>query len=115
MNDKLTFLQNKSRFLESIISGSLNLRNRPLKEIEEEIEHSGMIRLAHSKRDSPSYDYLMSIPLSGLTKEKCDELKKEISTITTRMTELKNKTSKDLWMEDLMEFRTEFLKVILDV
>lgn len=115
MNDKLTFLQNKSRFLESIISGSLNLRNRPLKEIEEEIEHSGMIRLAHSKSDSPSYDYLMSIPLSGLTKEKCDELKKEISTITTRMTELKNKTSKDLWMEDLMEFRTEFLKVILDV
>ena len=115
MNDKLTFLQNKSRFLESIISGSLNLRNRPLKEIEEEIERNGVMRLAHSKSDSPSYDYLLSIPLSGLTNEKYDELKKEVSTVTTKMIDLKNKTSKDLWMEDLMEFRTEFLKVVLDV
>lgn len=115
MNEKLTFLQNKSQFLDSVISGSLNIRNRPLKEIEEEIERSGVKRLSSSKNTSPSYDYLLSMPLSGLTKEKCEELKKEVGTVTTKMTDLKNKTSKDLWVEDLMEFRAEFLKVIMSV
>lgn len=112
MNDKLTFLQNKARFLEFVISGSINLRNRPIKEIEKDIEQHGVIRISRSENTPPSYDYLLSIPLSGLTKEKCDELKKEIDVVMSMRSALENKTSKDLWMEDLYEFRDEFLKVM---
>lgn len=110
LTDKLHFLTNKARFLEAVNAGTLQL-HRSLKDIEKDLERDGIAKWAKEGAASPSYDYLLSIPLSGLTQEKCEELKKSIHTVEESITRLNNQTSKDLWVNDLEEFRDAFIKV----
>ena len=113
LKEKLTILKNKANFLDSVISGKLNLRNRPMKDVEEELKQLGLVELPRSPVDgSPvNFDYLLNIPISGLTSDKFDELHKDIDKVDSELKSVQEKTSKDLWIEDLQQFREEFLKV----
>ena len=113
LKQKLTVLKNKANFLDSVISGKLNLRNRPMKEVEEELRQSGLVELPRSSVDGAptNFDYLLNIPISGLTSDKFEELRKDIGKVDNELKSLQEKTSKDLWIEDLQVFRDEFLKV----
>ena len=112
LTDRLRFLTNKATFLEAVNAGTLQL-HRPVKDIEKDLEKSGIAKWAKEGAASPSYDYLLNIPLSGLTQEKCEELKQNIHTVEDSITRLNNQTSKDLWVNDLEEFREAFIKVTL--
>ena len=109
LHDKLRFLSNKARFLEAVNAGTLQL-HRPLKEVEKDLAKDGIAKWA-KEGAAPSYEYLLNIPLSGLTQEKCEELKKNIHAVEESITRLNNQTSKDLWINDLEEFRDAFIKV----
>ena len=103
-------LQNKSQFIQCVVDGSIVLKNRPIKEVEKDLQAHGLSSLP-SKMGEESFDYLLSIPLSGLTTEKQATLEKERCEIEQKEIDLKNKTSKDLWIDDLMIFRETFLDV----
>ena len=109
LHDKLCFLSNKARFLKAVNAGTLQL-HRPLKEVEKDLAKDGIAKWA-KEGAAPSYEYLLNIPLSGLTQEKCEELKKNIHAVEESITRLNNQTSKDLWINDLEEFRDAFIKV----
>lgn len=103
-------LQNKSQFIQCVVDGSIVLKNRPIKEVEKDLQAHGLSALP-SKMGEESFDYLLSMPLSGLTSEKRATLEKERCEIEQKEIDLKNKTSKDLWIDDLMIFRETFLDV----
>ena len=113
LKEKLTVLKNKANFLDSVISGKLNLRNKPMKEVEEELKQIGLVELPRSSVDGApvNFDYLLNIPISGLTSDKFEELHKDINRLDNELKSVQEKTSKDLWIEDLQQFREEFLKV----
>ena len=57
-----------------------------------------------------SYDFLISMPIYNLTKEKVDDLLKEKEKRSEELALLKAKTDKDIWEEDLKTFEVEYKK-----
>lgn len=53
----------------------------------------------------PSFDYLLNMHMRSMTVKKLEELKKEIDAAKNKIEVLKDKTSKDLWREDLESLR----------
>ena len=70
-----------------------------------ELEKSGL------KKEKNGYEYLLSMPVSQLTAEEKQALEVRRDEMEKKTVELENKTSKDLWIDDLKEFRSAFLQV----
>ncbi|XP_069011986.1 DNA topoisomerase 2-alpha [Embiotoca jacksoni] len=126
-------LTNQARFILEKIEGTLVIENKPKKELilmlqqmgydsdpvkawkqaqeknEEEAEVEEEEKDATEKEDTsgPDYNYLLSMPMWFLTKEKKEELCKQRDAKLTEMNILKSKTPTDLWKEDLAAFTEE--------
>lgn len=125
-------LTNQARFILEKIQGTLVIENKPKKELirmlqqmgydsdpvkawkeaqeknEEEIEDEGEEEGTENEDTSgPDYNYLLSMPMWYLTKEKKDELCKQRDAKMTELNTLKKKAPADLWREDLAAFSEE--------
>jgi len=60
-----------------------------------------------------SYDYLLSTQFRSLTKNKLEQLRKELDNIQKKYVAFENKSDIDLWSEDILEIRREW-KLTID-
>uniref|UniRef100_A0A7N8WM35 DNA topoisomerase 2 n=1 Tax=Mastacembelus armatus TaxID=205130 RepID=A0A7N8WM35_9TELE len=129
-------LTNQARFILEKIQGTLVIENKPKKELirmlqqmgydsdpvkawkqaqeknEEEIEDQDDEEGAEKEDTSgPDYNYLLSMPMWFLTKEKKEELCKQKDAKLTELNTLKKKTPSDLWREDLAAFLEELTNI----
>lgn len=96
--DKI-LLESKAEFIRAVIAGEIMVSNRPKKEILSQLEKHNP---AFMKTDDvTSYDYLLNMPIYSLTKERYDELRKKVAEKKSQIKELKSKSERDLWQEDL--------------
>ncbi|XP_072312165.1 DNA topoisomerase 2-alpha [Eucyclogobius newberryi] len=126
-------LSNQARFILEKIQGTLVIENKPKKELirmlqemgydsdpvkawkqaqeknDEELEEVGE---DEEKDDSgPDYNYLLSMPMWYLSKEKKDELIKQRDAKLTELNTLKKKSPSDLWKADLAAFSEELERI----
>ncbi|XP_051968374.1 DNA topoisomerase 2-alpha [Xyrauchen texanus] len=122
-------LSNQARFILEKIQGTVVIENKPKKELirmlqqmgydsdpvkawkqaqEKEAEEDGGDD-EEEKEDmsGPDYNYLLSMPMWFLTKEKKDELCRQRDDKMTELNTLKRKAPSDLWREDLAAFTDE--------
>lgn len=127
-------LSNQARFILEKIQGTLVIENKPKKELirmlqqmgydsdpvkawkdaqEKEEEEDAEDDDEKEKEDTsgPDYNYLLSMPMWYLTKEKKDELCKQRDAKMTELNTLKMKAPADLWKEDLAAFTEELERV----
>ena len=52
-----------------------------------------------------SYDYLLRMPIHSVTKERMEELKKQIEANKAKFTEIKQMTIQTMWLNDLSELK----------
>ncbi|KAI7839009.1 hypothetical protein COHA_007248 [Chlorella ohadii] len=116
-------ISNKVRFILAVVAGELKLSNRRKADIEAELEDEGYDKLPSQKKAKAqaaadpeeegeeggevagaSYDYLLSMPLSSLTLEKVEALKKEADDWKETVERLRGTTEKDMWLTDLEAF-----------
>ncbi|XP_077062065.1 DNA topoisomerase 2-alpha [Siphateles boraxobius] len=126
-------LSNQARFILEKIQGTLVIENKPKKElirmlqqmgydsdpvkawkeaqekdVEEEAEED---EEKEEDKSGPDYNYLLSMPMWFLTKEKKDELCRQRDAKMTELNTLKVKEPTDLWKEDLAAFTEELERV----
>uniref|UniRef100_A0A672ZJC4 DNA topoisomerase 2 n=1 Tax=Sphaeramia orbicularis TaxID=375764 RepID=A0A672ZJC4_9TELE len=118
-------LSNQARFILEKIQGKLVIENKPKKELIQMLQQMGYDsdpvkawKLAQEKEGAekeetsgPDYNYLLSMPMWFLTKEKKEELCKQRDSKLTELNTLKNKTPADLWKEDLAAFSEELERI----
>uniref|UniRef100_A0A3Q1CY57 DNA topoisomerase 2 n=1 Tax=Amphiprion ocellaris TaxID=80972 RepID=A0A3Q1CY57_AMPOC len=126
-------LTNQARFILEKIQGTLVIENKPKKELirmlqqmgydsdpvkawkhaqEKEMEDEEEEEEKEKEDDSgPDYNYLLSMPMWFLTKEKKEELCKQRDAKLTELNTLKKKAPADLWKEDLAAFSEELERV----
>ncbi|KAM9838066.1 DNA topoisomerase 2-alpha [Aulostomus maculatus] len=126
-------LTNQARFILEKIEGTLVIENKPKKELirmlqemgydsdpvkawkqsQEKDEEDNEEEEEGTEDDAsgPDYNYLLSMPMWFLTKEKKEELCKQRDAKTLELKTLKNKSPKDLWKEDLAAFSQELERV----
>ncbi|KAM6963798.1 DNA topoisomerase 2-alpha [Tautogolabrus adspersus] len=124
-------LSNQARFILEKIQGTLVIENKPKKELIRMLQEMGydsdpvkVWKEAQEKNDEameneeeeaaeqedtsgPDYNYLLSMPMWFLSKEKKEELCKQRDAKMTELNTLKQKTPADLWKEDLAAFSEE--------
>ncbi|KAB2643431.1 MAG: hypothetical protein DVB29_05735 [Verrucomicrobia bacterium] len=97
--DELEFLSNRAKFIKLIIDGKLKLSNRPKQDIVTDLE-----KLKFDKRNL-SYDYLLTMPIHSLTKEKYEHLLKEVEAKTAELESIKSKEPVDMYKDDLQTLK----------
>uniref|UniRef100_A0A7N6FHY3 DNA topoisomerase 2 n=1 Tax=Anabas testudineus TaxID=64144 RepID=A0A7N6FHY3_ANATE len=128
-------LTNQARFILEKIQGTLVIENKAKKELirmlqqmgydsdpvkawkeaqeknEEEMDEEEEEGTEKGDTSGPDYNYLLSMPMWFLTKEKKEELCKQRDAKLTELNTLKKKSPADLWREDLAAFTEELERI----
>jgi len=126
LEQDLFLLSTKARFILDVINDKVKVRNIAKAEIIKRLEDLkypkmvsngiGLVELdkmtAKQLADSSygSYDFLITMPIYNLTKEKVEDLIKEKEDQEEKLATLRSKTDKNLWDEDLKLFEGEYKK-----
>lgn len=124
LQDQIKMLSNKTRFILSVVDGTLVVSNRKKQDILDQLVQDGYdVILATSKKTkkqsndddnsgdeadetadvnlSARYDYLLSMKIMSLTKERVEKLRAELQDREQEFRELEAKSIQDLWLTDL--------------
>jgi DNA topoisomerase-2 len=124
LEQDLLMLSTRARFILDVIADVVKVRNVPKVEVVKQliilkypinvdgkiIPDNDLSYQTVCKDGSGDYDYLISMPIYSLTKEKVDQLMKEKDEQNQKLEILKKKTDKDIWEDDLKQFETDYKK-----
>ena len=124
LEEELAQISVKAQFILDIINRKIKVNNIPKAEIVSQLVDAKYPKMLDEKLVQPSskdfssekanYNFLISMPIYNLTKEKIEELLQEKGEINAKLTALCAKTPKDLWCDDLAVFETEYKKFMTD-
>lgn len=113
LKKELDIIKYKVKFIMEIISETLEIRNVKKSTIIEKLNEKNYPKFA--LKDGPaSFDYLLGMDLYKLSSDEIEELKKKEEIKETEFNTLFNKSSSDLWKEDINEFVTLYKKHIIE-
>ena len=115
-------LDNKVKFILEIIEGTLKIQNRKRDDVIKDLKSKGYqpfgkeSEVQEETADTDfeaggNYDYLLSMPLWSLTRERVESLKRDRDEKEAELEKLLALSSKDLWKIDLEAFMTEWNKI----
>ena len=101
----------KINFIEGIIDEDIIIFKKDDDEVNQILEDFDLPKISKvnyddlKENDEKTYDYLLNLSVRTMTKKKIEELSKQSDDKTNELENLKKKTSKDLWREDLNELK----------
>lgn len=99
INQNKSKIQNQVNFIRSVIENQLKVNNRKKELIEKDLVKKKFDRI------DGSFDYLFSMSMMSLTKEKIVELERLYEQKRQLYENIKNKTPQKIWLEDLQELK----------
>lgn len=109
LESELTHLRNKIKFITECIEGSIDLRN---------INEDKAISVLETKKydkENGSFDYLLNMPMRSQTKNVIEKLQSDLMVKLNELEKLKTQTEKDMWLNELDEFTSEYNKWVVTV
>jgi DNA topoisomerase-2 len=91
----LTWLSNRARFIKMVVDNKLKINNVPKSQIEEQLDKNKFDRI------DGTFSYLLSMPIHSLTKERIEDLLKEVESKKAEIEEIKKLTSIEWYKQDL--------------
>lgn len=105
----LDLLENKARFITDVIEGRIVISKKKKIELEAILSEKEFKPIG--KESSESFDYLLTMPLLSLTKEKVDNLIKEKNEKEKLLESLFSITTKGMWRTDLEILKKETISL----
>lgn len=112
--NELDLLSQKYKFIECIINETLEMRGKTKIEVESQLISLGFLKLANSTNKETSYDYLVSMPIYSITKEKMSELKDKLDKKQHEYDNLLSKSINSMWLDELNELNVQLDKYYND-
>ena len=106
---QLKILNNKARFLQEVRNKELVIFDRDENDIVAEMEEND-----YDKVDD-SFDYLLRLPVRSFTLQKIQGLEQEITKLEATIRDIENTTEKQMWLNDLGEFKTAYEKWMVKI
>ena len=94
---ELLVLESKVRFVRAIVNDELIIFKRKKNDILEDMKKMKLY-------ENPDYDYLIKMPIFTFTEETIEKVEKEYAEKKQELKDIKGKTVKDIWKEDLNKF-----------
>ena len=86
-----------------VIDETIHIKNKKREDIEKQLDKTDKI----VQKDG-SYNYLLNMPMSSITKEKMAELTEKIKSLKELIKETQKQTIEEMWLSDLDEIEKEF-------
>jgi len=121
LKEVLKYANNKYRFLSEVMDEKLKVHKRDEKDLIKDLESRGYDKKLTKKEEKEeddeeekdekgSYRYLLDLKIRSFTKQKLEELKKEIDGLNQRIKETEKISEKQMWINDLNEFEVGYQK-----
>lgn len=94
---ELDFARAKEGFVKDVICKTIDIGNAPQSKI---IDHAKSKRWPKDESDT-GYDYLLNMPISSLTKERYERLKKDVERKEAKLKELMKATVQNVWAREI--------------
>ena len=94
-------LNNKYLFVKKVIRGTIKVFKIKIAVVRQQLEDKGFEKFDLTNSGKKSYDYLTSMPVHNFTEEKWAELKEKRDIKKREWEELLEKTTEELWINDL--------------
>jgi DNA topoisomerase-2 len=114
---EITILENKIRFLQSVMDGSLIIQDVDETVLARELEEKGYYKnektgeMDEDESKLSAYRYLIQMNIRSFTKQKINELRQQIQKLREKWSVLESISYKQMWMNDLEEFEAEYHKI----
>jgi DNA topoisomerase-2 len=108
LEEDMEIMKNKIRFIKSVISREIEVSKHKKIDLEERLTNDKYMVV------DDSYDYLLRIPIYNLTIDKVEELEKAFKKAEDNLNEVKSKSEKQMWSDELDTFSIEYKKHIDD-
>jgi DNA topoisomerase-2 len=118
----LNICEAKVRFIEEIISKTLDIMYKENDAVIALLEERGYPKFSTEERDMAAdgphddqdYEYLLTMHIRSLTKTKLDQLRREYEEKLARFKELEAKDEIQLWKDDLGEFKAKYAEMMAE-
>lgn len=114
LRTELKYLDNKRKFLQEVMDGSIVVFKRKKQQIENDLEQHKYEKDTRSGSEG-NYNYLSKLPLWIFTQEELDELEKTWKKLRQDIRTLENTSEKDIWLRELKEFEDMYKVMLTDL
>lgn len=97
-------MRNKIRFIRAVVSEEVKVSELKKAELEMYLTTNDYLLV------NDCYDYLLKIPIYNITKDKVSEIEDEYKKAEQSLNDIKAKTEKQMWLDELELFEKEYLK-----
>lgn len=104
LKDELLVLDNRARFIKMIIDGELEINGRKKSDLEIDLD-----KFKFNKREG-TWNYLTSLPVHTLTKEKFEELKQSLEEKKEEVSKVEKTLPIEMYRGDLKELKKKIVK-----
>jgi DNA topoisomerase-2 len=115
LQNYLNILKYKRKFIEYFMVDKIKLYRRTKEDIISDLVKYEFPKLSNRidvDEDDKSYDYITAMGLFSLTKEKMEDLEKEIELKQAELDNYMKLTIKELWLKELNDFEVEYQKYL---
>lgn len=102
LKEQVVYLENRFRFLTEVMTDELIINERDEDELEKEMEEKGYTK--KKSGDDNGYKYLLNQPIRSFSKQKLQNLEKEIKELQEKIKEIERTTPQQMWIRELDEF-----------
>jgi DNA topoisomerase-2 len=102
---ELDALKYKMKFIEDVLEDRIVINRKKREEI-----IAQLVKKKYPNMGDDKYDYLLTMPIHSFTHEKIEELKEKIANKESEMITLDSKSEKQIWLEELEQFKIAYVK-----
>jgi DNA topoisomerase-2 len=106
LESTIRLIASKYVFIKSVIDGELEIRNKSNEYICNKLDN-----MKNIIKQKDSYDYLLNMPMSSITKEKYMKMKEQLLELKNQYKDLVAISVEDMWKKDLKELMLELKKI----
>ncbi len=110
LNNEMQVLKYRKQYIEDILDKKIIVERVTRPKLIQQIIDNEYPELSINLNNTPSYDYLLSLPITALTMEKIDDINQEFKGKKDELDTYKNTSIQNLWLGELDEFEKEYEK-----
>lgn len=99
-------LSNKAKYIQEILNGTIDLRKKKTKEIDDMLEKKGYDR----QENDNDYKYLVKMPMDSVSIENAEKLLNEYKCKQNELKTIKETSIQTMWLHELSELRKSYEK-----
>jgi DNA topoisomerase-2 len=103
ITNKLLELSNRSKYIQGVLDGTIDLRRKTSKEVDDLLSAFGLTMLENS------FSYLRRMQMDSVTSENVDKILKETKEMQEQLKVLINTSLKQMWLNDLDNFEKKYV------